>query len=172
MNQETRSRIIAEESAKFLDPSFAQLDLSAFPDLNHPAPEVFATEDRHGLNRVVVSASNQLKALAENPDREALEQIARETGDAGLIERPQDEREDVEAKAFVSDRYEALGRLVVFVVSSGWRSAVCNSSARRAAAGNSRVESGRTAATPRNALSCRRVPAWNSVSKSDQRQGR
>jgi hypothetical protein len=47
MNQETRSRIIAEESAKFLDPSFAQLDLSAFPDLNHPAPEVFATEDRH-----------------------------------------------------------------------------------------------------------------------------
>jgi hypothetical protein len=103
MNQETRTRIIAEETAKFLDPSFAQLDLSAFPDLSHPAPEVFATEDRHGLNRVVVSGSNQLKALAENPDREALEQIARETGDAGLIERLQDEREDVEAKAFVSE---------------------------------------------------------------------
>src|SRR5580704_18580103 len=103
MNQEKRTRIIAEESAKFLDPSFAQLDLSAFPDLNHPAPEVFATEDRHGLNRVVVSASNQLKALAENPDREALEQIARETGDAGLIERLQDEHENAEAKAFVAD---------------------------------------------------------------------
>jgi hypothetical protein len=103
MNQETRTRIIVEETAKFLDPSFAQLDLSAFPDLCHPAPEVFATEDRHGLNRVVVSGSNQLRALAENPDREALEQIARETGDAGLIERLQDEREDVEAKAFVSE---------------------------------------------------------------------
>jgi hypothetical protein len=102
MNQETRSRIIAEESAKFLDPSFAQLDLSAFPDLNHPAPEAFATEDRHGLNRVVVSGSNQLKALAENPDREALEQIARETDDAGLIERVQDDRENTEAKAFIA----------------------------------------------------------------------
>src|SRR5580692_5285568 len=102
MNQETRSRIIAEESAKFLDPSFAQLDLSAFPDLNHPAPEVFATEDRHGLNRVIVSGSNQLKELAENPDREALEQIARETGDAGLVERVQDDRDVSEAKAFMA----------------------------------------------------------------------
>jgi hypothetical protein len=102
MNQETRSRIIAEESAKFLDPSFAQLDLTAFPDLNHPAPEEFATEDRHGLNRVVVSGSNQLKALAENPDREALEQIARETGDPELIERLQDDRENAEAKAFMA----------------------------------------------------------------------
>jgi hypothetical protein len=72
MNQETRSRIIAEESAKFLDASFAQLDLSGFPDLNHPAQEVFATEDKYGLNRVVVSGSNQLRALADNPDREAL----------------------------------------------------------------------------------------------------
>jgi hypothetical protein len=117
MNQETRSRIIAEESAKFLDPSFAQLDLSAFPDLNHPAPEVFATEDRHGLNRVVVSGSNHLKALAENPDREALEQIARETGDAGLIERVQDDRENAEAKVFMvahpsyyrdNDNYETI----------------------------------------------------------------
>jgi hypothetical protein len=101
MNQE-RTRIIGEESAKFLDPSFAQLDLSAFPDLSHPAPEEFATEDRHGLNRVIVSGSNHLKALAENPDREALEQIARETGDAGLIERLQDERENPEAKAFMA----------------------------------------------------------------------
>jgi hypothetical protein len=102
MNQETRSRIIAEESAKFLDPSFAQLDLSAFPDLNHPGPEEFATEDKNGLNRVVVSGSNQLKALAENPDREALEQIAKETGDPGLIERLQDDRENAEAKAFIA----------------------------------------------------------------------
>jgi hypothetical protein len=102
MNQETRTRIIAEETAKFLDPSFAQLDLSAFPDLNYPAPEEFATEDRHGLNRVVVSGSNQLMALAENPDREALEQIASETGDPELIERLQDDRENIEAKAFMA----------------------------------------------------------------------
>jgi hypothetical protein len=102
MNDETRSRIIAEESAKFLDPSFAQLDLTAFPDLNHPVSEEFAAEDKNGLNRVVVSGSNQLKALAENPDREALEQIAKETGDPGLVERLQDDREEAEAKAFMA----------------------------------------------------------------------
>jgi hypothetical protein len=117
MNQEKRTRIIAEESTKFLDPSFAQLDLSAFPDLNHPTPEEFATEDNNGLNRVIVSGSNQLKALAENPDREALEQIARETGDTELIERVQDDRENAEAKAFMAahpsyyrdnDNYETI----------------------------------------------------------------
>jgi hypothetical protein len=102
MNQETRSRIIAEESAKFLDPSFAQLDLSGFPDLNHPAQDVFAAEDKYGLNRVVVSGSNQLKALADSPDREALEQIAKETGDPELVERIQEENEVVEAKAFMA----------------------------------------------------------------------
>src|ERR1700730_3065758 len=101
MDQRTRIRIIAEETAKFLNPGFAQLDLSAFPDLNNPPPDEFAAEDTNGLNRVVVSGSNQLKALAENPDREALEQIARETGDSGLIERLQDERENAEAKAFM-----------------------------------------------------------------------
>jgi hypothetical protein len=49
-----------------------------------------------------VSGSNQLKALAENPDREALEQIAKETGDPELIERLQDECENTEAKAFMA----------------------------------------------------------------------
>lgn len=42
------------------------------------------------------------QALAENPDREALEQIARETGDPGLVERLQEEREVTEAKAFMA----------------------------------------------------------------------
>ena len=76
--------------------------MSAFPDLNQPATEEFAAEDKNGLNRVVVSGSNQLKALAENPDREALEQIAKETGDPGLVERLQDDREEAEAKAFMA----------------------------------------------------------------------
>src|SRR5580700_824881 len=102
MNDETRNRIIAEESAKFLDPSFSQLDLSAFPDLNHPASDEFAAEDKNGLNRVVVSGSNQLKALAQNPDHEALEQIAKETGDTRLIERLTDEHENTEARAFMA----------------------------------------------------------------------
>jgi hypothetical protein len=102
MNHERRARIIAEETAKFLDPSFSQLDLSSFPDLNHPAHEEFATEDKNGLNRVVVSGSNNLKALAENPDREALEQIAKATGDPGLVARLEEDHEVAEAKAFMS----------------------------------------------------------------------
>jgi hypothetical protein len=102
MNQETRTKIIAEETAKFLDPSFSQLDLSSFPDLHQPNPEVFTTEDQSGFNRVVLSGSNRLKALAENPDREALEQLAKETGDPGLIERLQGDREVAEAKAFMA----------------------------------------------------------------------
>jgi hypothetical protein len=101
MNHERRARIIAEETAKFLDPSFSQLDLSSFPDLNHPAQEEFATQDKNGLNRVVVSGSNNLKALAENPDREALEQLAKETGDPGLVARLEEDHEIAEAKAFM-----------------------------------------------------------------------
>jgi hypothetical protein len=102
MNQQNCTRIIAEETAKFLDPSFAQLDLSAFPDLNQPAPEEFASGDKNGLSRVIVSGSNQLKAFAENMDREALVQIAKETGDPGLVERPTDDRELAEARAFMT----------------------------------------------------------------------
>lgn len=102
MNQETRARIIQEESNRFLDSQFARLDLSGSPDFANPVSEEFATEDKNGFNRVVVSGSNNLKALAENPDREALEQIARETGDRELIGRLQEEREIVEAKAFMA----------------------------------------------------------------------
>jgi hypothetical protein len=36
------------------------------------------------------------------PNREALEQIAKETGDPGLIERLQDDRKEAEARAFVA----------------------------------------------------------------------
>jgi hypothetical protein len=102
MNQETRARIIREESSRFLDSQFAGLDLSGSPDLANPIADKFEPCDRHGLNNVVLSGTNQLKDLAENPDREALEQIAKETGDPGLIERLLDDREVAEAKAFMA----------------------------------------------------------------------
>jgi hypothetical protein len=87
MNQETRAKIIQEESSRFLDSQFAGLDLSGSPDLANPIEDKFEPCDKDGLNNVVLSGTNLLKALAENPDREALEQIARETGDPGLVER-------------------------------------------------------------------------------------
>jgi hypothetical protein len=102
MNQETRAKIIQEESSRFLDSQFAGLDLSGSPDLANPIEDKFEPCDKDGLNNVVLSGTNLLKALAENPDREALEQIAKETGDPGLIERLQDDREVAEAKAFMA----------------------------------------------------------------------
>jgi hypothetical protein len=102
MNQETRARIIQEESSRFLDSQFAGLDLSSSPNFANPIADKFEPCDKDGLNNVVLSGTNQLKALAENPDREALEQIAKETGDPELVERIQDDREVAEARAFMA----------------------------------------------------------------------
>jgi hypothetical protein len=101
MDEQTRQRIIADETSAFLDSQFAPLDLSGSPGLQKPATEEFAPEDKNGLNRVVLSGSNPLKALAQNPDAEALAQIARETGDTELAERLQDDREGTAAEEFV-----------------------------------------------------------------------
>lgn len=51
LDQQTKKRIIAEETARFMDDNFGQLDLSGSPDLNKPATEVFDLQDRHGFNR-------------------------------------------------------------------------------------------------------------------------
>jgi hypothetical protein len=42
MDQRTKERIVAEESARFIDSQFAQLDLSGSPDLNHPLVETLS----------------------------------------------------------------------------------------------------------------------------------
>jgi hypothetical protein len=53
VNQRTKEQIVAEETSKFMDTQFGQLDLSGKPDLNHPpAEDTFELQDRHGFNRV------------------------------------------------------------------------------------------------------------------------
>lgn len=74
LNDKDRQRIINEESAKFLEPGFGGLDLSSFPDLQKLPPEELPEHfDRSGLSRV-----NGLRDLIENPDQEALAQLAKE----------------------------------------------------------------------------------------------
>jgi hypothetical protein len=105
MNQETRARIIQEESSRFLDSHFAGLDLSGSPDFANPITEKFEPCDRDGLSNVDVSglpSTNHLKQFINQPDMETLARVAQETGDQQLIERVKDERENTEAKSFMA----------------------------------------------------------------------
>jgi len=101
LTEKERSRLVAEQTLAFVDEQFGQLDLSGSPDFNSIPKEGFGT-DKHGLNRVVESGANGLRALAENPDTATLERIAAETGDPQLIETLTDERELAEANRFMA----------------------------------------------------------------------
>lgn len=52
LDPKTKERISSEETARFMDTQFGQLDLSGFSDLNDPLPDTFELHDRHGFNRV------------------------------------------------------------------------------------------------------------------------
>ena len=100
MDQRTKEQIVAEETSKFMDTQFGQLDLSGSPDLNNPrAEEQFELQDRHGFNRVDESGLagiNHLKELLANPPRDVMEEIARETGNPELVSELAHERaEDI-----------------------------------------------------------------------------
>ncbi len=103
LDPHTKQRITAEETARFMDDAFGQLDLSGSPDLNHPQTEIFELQDRHGFNRVDESGLagiNQLKELLANPPREVVEELARETGNPELAAQLADERASEVAKEF------------------------------------------------------------------------
>ena len=99
LDQKTKERITAEETARFMDTQFGQLDLSGSPDLNHPPADRFELQDRHGFNRVDdagLAGINQLKALLANPPRDVMEELARETNNPDLVyEVAQDRAEHV-----------------------------------------------------------------------------
>jgi hypothetical protein len=96
LDPHTKQRIISEETARFMDGNFGQLDLSGSPDLQHPpAEDKFELQDRHGFNRVDESGLagiNHLKELLANPPREVVEELARETGNPELTAQLADER--------------------------------------------------------------------------------
>ncbi len=103
MDQRNKERIVAEETSRFMDGSFGQLDLSGFPDLAHPQTDTFQLQDRHGFNRVDESGLagiNQLKELLANPPREVVEEIAAETRNPELISELANERAEEVANEF------------------------------------------------------------------------
>lgn len=103
LDQATKQRIISEETARFMDGGFGQMDLSAFPDLQHPPTEQFELQDRHGFNRVDdsgLAGINQLKDLVANPPREVLEELARETANPELVSQLAEERAEAVAREF------------------------------------------------------------------------
>jgi hypothetical protein len=54
LDQRMKERIVAEETAKFIDSMFGRFDLSGSPDLNNPpAEEKFELQDRHGYGSCV-----------------------------------------------------------------------------------------------------------------------
>jgi hypothetical protein len=96
LDRRMQERIISEETTRFMDSNFGQLDLSGSPDLNHPpAEDKFELQDRHGFNRVDESGLagiNQLKELLANPPRAVVEEIAKETHNPDLISELANER--------------------------------------------------------------------------------
>jgi hypothetical protein len=103
LNQKTKERIVAEETDRFMDGNFGQLDLSGFPDLSHPQTETFEAQDRHGFNRVDESGLagiNHLKDLLDNPPRDVMEEIAKETQNPDLISELAQERATEVAREF------------------------------------------------------------------------
>ena len=106
LDQRTKERTIAEETARFMDGNFGQLDLSGSPDLNHPRTETFELQDRHGVNRVDESGLagiNQLRELLANPPRDVVEEIANETHNPELISQLADERADHLRRSFLEE---------------------------------------------------------------------
>jgi len=104
LDQRMKERIIAEETSRFMDSNFGQLDLSGSPDLNHPpAEEQFELQDRYGFNRVDdagLAGINQLKTLLANPPRDVIEEIARETQNPDLMTELEHERAEDVANEF------------------------------------------------------------------------
>jgi hypothetical protein len=109
MDQKTRDRIAREESGRFLDENFSQLDLSGFPDLANPKTESFESEDRFGFNNVDLAglaSVNRLKDLIESPDDATLAELAAETGDPNLIAKVNDARAEEVARQFVAAHHD------------------------------------------------------------------
>jgi hypothetical protein len=99
-----KERLIAEETTRFMDDSFGQLDLSGSPDLDHPPAEhKFELQDEYGFNKVDqagLAGINQLRELLANPPREVVEELAKETGNPDLIANLAEDRAESVAKEF------------------------------------------------------------------------
>jgi hypothetical protein len=97
-----QQRTIIDRESLWVDQSFGQLDLSAFPALAPPPPEE-QHDDRFakswadgGLSR----SARDLRAFIENPDLESLDRVGRETGIEEYAAEVRDRRSELVAQAF------------------------------------------------------------------------
>lgn len=86
---ERERQLIEQETTAWTDANFSTVDYSAFPGLNSPPPE-----DRHydrfarsyGDSALSRSAS-ALRDFVQNPDGDAIAQVADDTGDEAFVNK-------------------------------------------------------------------------------------
>jgi len=101
MTAEQQRSIIAKES-QWVDDSFGQLDLSAFPALNELPPEQvhdnrFAKDWR---DTALSSSANALRNFVTDPDSETLQRIGEETGNPEYLREVRDRKAEAVAQQF------------------------------------------------------------------------
>ena len=60
LDQKTKERMIAEETERFMNGNFGQLDLSGSPNLNHHPVDRFELQDRQALIEWTTPGSREL----------------------------------------------------------------------------------------------------------------
>ena len=102
LSEKEQRRIVEAESA-WVDQSFGQLDLSAFPALA-PAPPAEDQDDgrfaRSWADSALSRSARDLRSFIENPDFAAMSQVATETGNPDYVEQVRDIRGELEATKF------------------------------------------------------------------------
>jgi hypothetical protein len=105
----TPLQVVEQETEKFLDSNFGQLDLSGCPSLlqqpseEHELPDPrFAPLDDRGVGIGAAALKRGLEELANDP--EVQEQVARETGDPEILEEYQNARAELAAREFLRQK--------------------------------------------------------------------
>lgn len=101
-----QQRAIIEQESAWLDNSFSNLDLSAFPNLQPPPPA--STHDdrfaKHWTDTPFSASADALRSFVANPDVDAME----ETGSADLLQDLRDLRAEEVVRAFKTANPEYL----------------------------------------------------------------
>lgn len=111
LDEKTKQRILKEETEKFLDPNFGQLDLSDYPDYSKPLPEESFYDEKYSMPDMSGTglAAKQLHAFLDNPDAESLEIAAEQTGNPDLVAHVNEERAARVAEQFIRKHPEYYG---------------------------------------------------------------
>lgn len=97
---------IVEQTTAWTDQDFGQVDWSAFPDLNTP-PREDKHDDRFAKDwrdTPFSASASALRSFVSDPDRDAIQQLADETGHENLVNEVRDRKGEVEAQKFKAAR--------------------------------------------------------------------